>query len=163
MEILGHDMGDDGATHVTWKASDTLSYSIALYRGKVVLAREYIDSAAAANSPNMLTDELFDYAASGSRDRIYDGSWTIWHRHHARIETTLGFGYDYEDPKANAYGANVLIIPLWAPLAALLAIVGRDVARTVRCRRRRRRGLCVACGYDLRASIDRCPECGELP
>jgi hypothetical protein len=56
-------------------------------------------------------------------------------------------------------------IPLWF-VATLLAIAPGVAARRLRHERRRRRriaaGLCGACGYDVRASGERCPECGLL-
>jgi tetratricopeptide (TPR) repeat protein len=61
-------------------------------------------------------------------------------------------------PEAHlASSADWLIIPL----AVVLPVVwGRFRART-RCRVSR--GLCLACGYDLRATPRRCPECGMVP
>jgi hypothetical protein len=53
----------------------------------------------------------------------------------------------------------LLIPPLLLPAARLLAFLNRRL----RARRRRARNLCPACAYDLRASPDRCPECGHRP
>ena len=56
-------------------------------------------------------------------------------------------------------------VPHWALVLATAApaIAGFGlVTRAVR-RRRRKRGLCERCGYDLRATKDRCPECGASP
>jgi hypothetical protein len=51
--------------------------------------------------------------------------------------------------------------PLAGGAAAIVLLV--QFARHVAAQRRRRRaGLCRQCGYDLRASPDRCPECGTV-
>ncbi len=54
------------------------------------------------------------------------------------------------------------VIPYWA-ITALLAIP--LVARTARILRHRALppNHCRACGYDMRATPDRCPECGAAP
>jgi hypothetical protein len=57
-------------------------------------------------------------------------------------------------------------VPYW--FLALLAAAAplwkwRAVARQRRLQRLRQKGICLNCGYDLRASPERCPECGTIP
>ena len=56
-----------------------------------------------------------------------------------------------------------LLVPYWMLALAMALLPAQRLfawrgAR--RGRRRERLGLCVTCGYDLRASSGRCPECG---
>jgi predicted amidophosphoribosyltransferase len=54
-------------------------------------------------------------------------------------------------------------IPLWFVEVLVLVLPLRWYAKLRRDRRRLRASLCPACGYDLRATPDRCPECGAVP
>ena len=51
--------------------------------------------------------------------------------------------------------------PVWLICAILLWPIWFELVRFVRVRHRLRHNRCVTCGYDLRASPDRCPECGK--
>jgi len=46
--------------------------------------------------------------------------------------------------------------------AAIFGVGFRVVGRKSLAARREMAGLCPACGYDLRATADRCPECGQV-
>lgn len=70
--------------------------------------------------------------------------WVTPHHYLVQGTSIRGIGFHY-----------VRAIELLAPFPLMWLFLNRK-----RFRRRRRDGTCHQCGYDLRASIDRCPECG---
>jgi hypothetical protein len=73
-------------------------------------------------------------------------------------------------PPIGSYsGPEVIYVDLfscWIPYWPIVLLTGLPPAvwlmRRRRVKRRRRAGQCVHCGYDLRETPDRCPECGQL-
>jgi hypothetical protein len=58
---------------------------------------------------------------------------------------------------------RVLFLPCWL-LVLVFAVLPVSWCRSeLRRRRRAKLGHCPKCGYDLRATRDRCPECGAIP
>jgi hypothetical protein len=56
--------------------------------------------------------------------------------------------------------ATEIAVSLWLILGVATVLPAGCLNHRLRTRDRRRQGRCLTCGYDLRASTDRCPECG---
>jgi hypothetical protein len=56
-----------------------------------------------------------------------------------------------------------LVVPLWWLISAIVVAFSPGILLARRRAWRRRRGLCMKCGYDVRATPKRCPECGTMP
>jgi hypothetical protein len=71
------------------------------------------------------------------------------------VNSALGFGWETQPRPL------VVVVPFWflVILFSILPIVW--IRRAIRDRARRAHGLCAQCGYDLRATPGRCPECGR--
>lgn len=94
----------------------------------------------------------------------------MWFEHPAHSDGYRRMGFEYSEeifPYPNDQTVwfyippwRMAAIPYAAPFALSLIYPLVRLAGVFRRRSRRRRGLCAACGYDLRASSGRCPECG---
>ena len=54
------------------------------------------------------------------------------------------------------------VLPFWSLTVLLAVLPTRRLWRTLRRANLESKGQCATCGYDLRATPDRCPECGMV-
>lgn len=101
------------------------------------------------NSPGPLTYSVYGFGP-GFHSFYYG----------AQKEKLLGLNAAGEDSFPSVI-IHRLVFPHWfaASLFSLLPLIWIGM-RVRHHRRTARRGLCTVCGYDLRASTERCPECG---
>jgi hypothetical protein len=67
----------------------------------------------------------------------------------------LGFGLG-----ADLFGNPRVVIPHWFIAVISMLLPAWWLLRRHRAKRAARMGVCPSCGYDLRATPERCPECG---
>jgi hypothetical protein len=92
--------------------------------------------------------------------------WHVSHEPGATIRgVSLGFHYYQAGrrlPDGSPWSSFEFSVPWWPLIALSMVLPGWWFVRRRQQRRMARLGLCPNCGYDLRATPGRCPECGTV-
>ena len=86
--------------------------------------------------------------------------WTEWSVQSSVVDQ-MHQPFDVEQEDGNIY-IRAITLPFWFLVLITVPIPAVEIARRIR-KRKLGIGQCTSCGYDLRASPDRCPECGAAP
>jgi hypothetical protein len=135
----------------------SLTVGVVSSRGAIVLTRVEDETRLRMDVPIPPSPTFWISAYDSPRPwRVERG----WQTH--RWEGYAGFfsGSEYDSGSGGSSEMQYFALPYWCPVLILTLLASPMLTRF---RRRDRPGLCPTCGYDLRATPDRCPECGTAP
>ena len=146
----------------SFRSSSLLGIRVVIHRRKIVLAHDTIASGQVPNPDfgPQVSAVFADAREAGTLavpvemiEELFASSGLLGVR--------WGRGRISDDRRIWA-DCQVICVPLWMPFVIFSAYPTIAFIRgPLRRYRRRKRGLCVTCGYDLRGSPGRCPECGK--
>jgi hypothetical protein len=108
-------------------------------------------------------------------DSVFDPSLVVgpagfhfgFDRHNPDVATIAdfnfhGFGTKHLRSRGGWYREDGVAFPLWFPVILFALLPSVRAYDRLRRRRRFAGAACLSCGYDLRATPSRCPECGAV-
>jgi hypothetical protein len=138
---------------LSWERNDSESYFLTCHQGRLELSRQCDPHDPGAK----YWVSEYGHAGFGISDANGSSDGMIIFDPHKFDHSFMGFGW------ARDRMIQMVGIPLWFPAIVSAGITASLLHRHNRLRNRQRTGLCPICGYDLRATPDRCPECGTVP
>jgi hypothetical protein len=142
-----------GEAHYLWPQSvpagsfavvtTTTTTSFAYAEGRIAFGGLLLDS----SSPTTMASKTAQFLLPAR----YATGTTFWNH----------VGFSYRSAQGYSWG---FAFPFWLIHLLTLPLLAIWYKRNIRFKKRMARrgeGLCLACGYDLRGSEDRCPECGK--
>ncbi len=173
------DFEGDWIRHVTLDKAEPVAHSLCVEAEHGVLIVERVDVEILSSA--YIDNKTDNIASNQQACRIEFESFEGWN--YGTGHDNFGFGFREKSTtffgrlgfqrSGNSSGTSehcvdygvamsLTSFPLWVLVLPGILVLIVPAVPVVKRSRRRNSGLCLTCGYDLRATPDRCPECGRV-